>query len=137
MSHRFGDAGYSYLPACSLLMSIVGISVHYISVDSVQIQLFILRIHYSLGNHLRVAILWFDVLVFVEAEIDTAGADYDGRSAYSGRFEVDSARRGRCSWSLIVGRRWSDICLAARSACVDEQATSLEESRMNMERADL
>ena len=87
-----------YLPTRRLLMTVVGIAIHYKRVDAIQVQFTVWGIQDGLSDHLGVTELRLYVLVVVVAEVHAIGAHHDGRGADGRRLD---ARRGSAAL-----RRW-------------------------------
>lgn len=63
----------TYLPARGLLVAIISVIRCDVRIDAVEIQLVICGTQDGLGDHLCVAVLWFDRLVLLEAQVHIVG----------------------------------------------------------------
>lgn len=98
-----------YLPTSRWLVSVIRIVISDILINPRKVQLVLLSCHDGLCDHLCVAEVWFDVLVFVLAQVYVVLVrDKGARGAISRRLIVDSSRatlgRRGCPRSFII--RW-------------------------------
>lgn len=111
MSDRILPTGHGLMPIIRVILRDVG-------VDASQIELLARRTDNSLGYELRIAIMWFYVLVLILGQIDVILAT---SRIVSWSLHLGCGDSALCRWrgarALVIRRCWSDRllrCLVAR-----------------------